>query len=75
MSPVPPTLSGEQHDPLAELRGLAARHRQLNEQLAELDREQSMLVRRARNAGYGWQMIASALGVSRQAVHKKHGRR
>jgi biotin operon repressor len=32
-------------------------------------------VRRARNRGYSWQLIALALGVSRQAVHKKYGRR
>ena len=32
-------------------------------------------VRRARNANASWQLIALALGVSRQAVHKKYGRR
>jgi len=42
---------------------------------AELDRHEAALVRKARNAGMGWQMIATALGVSRQAVHKKYGRR
>ncbi|WP_284532203.1 helix-turn-helix domain-containing protein [Nocardioides sp. T2.26MG-1] len=31
-------------------------------------------VRRARAAGWSWQEIAEVLGVSRQAVHKKHGR-
>jgi len=41
----------------------------------ELDRHEAALVRRARNLGMGWQMIATALGVSRQAVHKKYGRR
>lgn len=71
----PRTASGEQGDPLSALRDVARRHEQLNAQFAELDREQSALVRRARNEGYGWQMIASALGVSRQAVHKKYGRR
>ena len=40
----------------------------------ELDRHEAGLVRKARNAGMGWQMIATALGVSRQAVHKKYGR-
>ena len=32
-------------------------------------------VRRARDLGWSWQEIAEVLGVSRQAVHKKHGRR
>lgn len=45
------------------------------EMRAELDRHEAGLVRKARNAGMGWQMIATALGVSRQAVHKKYGRR
>jgi DNA-directed RNA polymerase specialized sigma24 family protein len=31
-------------------------------------------VRRARTLGWSWQEIADVLGVSRQAVHKKHGR-
>lgn len=28
----------------------------------------------ARRAGWTWQQIGDALGVTRQAVHKKHGR-
>jgi hypothetical protein len=40
----------------------------------ELDRLEATLVRKARNAGMGWQMIATALGVSKQAVHKRYGR-
>jgi DNA-directed RNA polymerase specialized sigma24 family protein len=32
-------------------------------------------VARARDQGWSWQEIAEVLGVSRQAVHKKHGRR
>ena len=32
-------------------------------------------VHRARELGWSWQEIAEVLGVSRQAVHKKHGRR
>jgi DNA invertase Pin-like site-specific DNA recombinase len=47
----------------------------VSELRAELDRHEATLVRKARNAGMGWQMIATALGVSRQAVHKKYGRR
>ena len=41
----------------------------------ELDRVEAIAARRARNAGASWQLIAFALGVSRQAVHKKYGRR
>lgn len=41
----------------------------------EIEREESELVRRARMEGFPWQAIADALGVSRQAVHKKHGKR
>jgi hypothetical protein len=32
-------------------------------------------VRNAREHGWSWQQIAEALGVSKQAVHKKHGGR
>jgi hypothetical protein len=32
-------------------------------------------VRNARRQGWSWQEIADALGVSRQAVHKKHAER
>jgi hypothetical protein len=59
--------SGDE-DPLKALRALRAMR-------TELDRHEVLLVRKARNIGYGWQMIATALGVSRQAVHKKYGRR
>ena len=52
---------------------LAALHA-VSEMRTELDRHEATLVRRARNLGMGWQMIATALGVSRQAVHKKYGR-
>ncbi|HWR86530.1 MAG TPA: hypothetical protein VN200_11100 [Rhodoglobus sp.] len=64
------TLTGEagDEDPLKALRAIA----QLR---AELDRHEAGLVRRARNLGMGWQMIATALGVTRQAVHKRYGRR
>ena len=64
------TLAGESdsEDPLKALRAVAEMRR-------ELDRHEATLVRKARNLGYGWQMVATALGVSRQAVHKKYGRR
>ena len=41
----------------------------------ELERLEAVQVRRARNAGLTWEQIAGALGVSRQAVHKKFGGR
>jgi len=40
----------------------------------ELDQVEAVTARRAHNAGASWQLIACALGVSRQAVHKKYGR-
>jgi DNA-directed RNA polymerase specialized sigma24 family protein len=36
------------------------------------DRLETLQVRRARELGWSWQEIADALGVTRQAVHKKH---
>lgn len=38
------------------------------------DRLEETHVRSARDHGWTWQQIGDALGVSRQAVHKKHGR-
>lgn len=55
-------------DPRVGLRAVAAL-RTLLEQLEVVQ------VRSARNQGWSWQEIAAELGVSRQAVHKKHGRR
>ncbi|WP_199035315.1 helix-turn-helix domain-containing protein [Glycomyces salinus] len=42
---------------------------------AETERLEAVLVRRARNNGSSWAQIATILGVSKQAVHKKHGGR
>jgi DNA invertase Pin-like site-specific DNA recombinase len=52
-------------DPRTGLRAVAA----LRRLLEQLERAQ---VRNARATGWSWQEIAAELGVSRQAVHKKH---
>ena len=39
------------------------------------DRLEVIQVDNARALGWSWKDIASALGVSRQAVHQKHGKR
>lgn len=54
-------------EPLPELRRLAEVRR-------EVARAEEVQVRRARIAGYSWQAIAGALGVTKQAAHKKFGR-
>lgn len=54
-------------DPDVGLRAVRA----LRRLVEELERTQ---VRRARTLGWSWQEIGDALEVSRQAVHKKHGR-
>lgn len=36
------------------------------------DRLEDLQVARARERGWSWSEIAAALGVSKQAVHKKH---
>jgi DNA-directed RNA polymerase specialized sigma24 family protein len=55
-------------DPAVGLAAVASL-RALLESLEELQ------VENARERGWSWQQIADALGVSRQAVHKKHGGR
>ena len=52
-------------DPGEGLRAVAALRR-LSERLERLQ------VQRARAAGWSWQEIAAALGVSKQAAHRKH---
>jgi hypothetical protein len=42
---------------------------------ALLESLEQLQVENARDRGWSWQQIADALGVSRQAVHKKHGGR
>lgn len=60
--------SAGSNDPLESLKAVAALRR-------ELDRVEVVAVRKARNANASWQLIALCLGVSKQAVHKKYGRR
>ena len=54
-------------DPATGLRAIRA--------LRELaDRLEALQVANARSRGWSWQQIAEALGVTRQAAHKKHAR-
>jgi hypothetical protein len=55
-------------DPAVGLRAVASL-RLLVESLEQLQ------VENARTRGWTWERIAGALGVSKQAVHKKHGQR
>ncbi|ALE05492.1 transcriptional regulator [Arthrobacter sp. ERGS1:01] len=41
----------------------------------DLARTESEMVARARAAGLSWEAIALCLGVSKQAVHRKFGKR
>ncbi len=54
-------------DPRVGLRAVAALRKLL-------ERLEAVQVRNARLKGWSWQEIAAELGVTRQAVHKKHGR-
>jgi DNA invertase Pin-like site-specific DNA recombinase len=58
------TAAGDR-DPRTGLRAVSA----LRRLLEHLETAQ---VRNARDAGWSWAEIATELGVSRQAVHKKH---
>jgi len=63
-TPIPDPLGG----PADELAAVLA--------LRELaDRLEDAAVERALRAGWSWSQVAEALGVTRQAVHKKHLRR
>lgn len=59
------TTGVDSSDPAEGLRAVASL-RVLTEKLERLQ------VDRARSLGWSWQDIAVALGVSKQAVHKKH---
>jgi hypothetical protein len=55
-------------DPLQALREATGLRRRL-------EAHEEILVHRARVSGSTWTQIAEALGVSKQAVHKKYGGR
>jgi len=55
-------------DPQVGLRAIAALRRLV-------ERLEALQVDGARRLGWSWEEIGQALGVSKQAVHKKHGRR
>ena len=55
-------------DPAISLRAVAALGRLL-------ERLEALHVSHARAQGWSWQEIAEQLGVSKQAVHRKHHRR
>lgn len=60
--------TAEDDDPASGLRAVVVLRR-----LA--DRLEAVHVAAARRSGWSWQQIGDVLGVSRQAVHKKYGRR
>ncbi len=60
----------DRDDPDGVLRELA----ELVRSRVALERQEAALVRKARNQGIVWEQIAASLGVSKQAVHKKHRR-
>lgn len=60
------TAASEDDEPLRALAASAELRR-------EVERIEAVQVRRARARGLSWAGIATALGVSRQAVHKKYG--
>ncbi len=62
------TEGASSHDPEVGLRAVAAL-RALTEQLEILQ------VDNARALGWSWQEVATCLGVTKQTVHRKHGRR
>jgi len=41
----------------------------------EVGRTEASVVREARQSGLSWEAIAQCLGISKQAVHRKYGKR
>lgn len=60
--------SGTSRDPAVGLRAVAALRRLV-------ERLEMLQVQNARDLGWSWSDIAGAIGVSKQAVHKKHAGR
>ena len=54
--------------PAEALQAVAELHR-------EVGRAEAALVRSARQAGLSWEAIAQCLGVTKQAVHRRYGKR
>ncbi|GGH36890.1 AsnC family protein [Microbacterium album] len=62
------TATPDPEEPIPALFAIAERRRALT-------REEEALVRRARMQGHSWEAIATALGITKQAAHKKFGRK
>jgi len=60
--------SVDSSDPAVGLRAVASLR-------ALVERLEALHVEQAREQGWSWQEIGAALGVSKQAVHRKHGGR
>ncbi|HLV89570.1 MAG: helix-turn-helix domain-containing protein [Acidimicrobiales bacterium] len=67
MSELAPPVTTAEDDPASGFDAVKALRK-----LADALEEQYVAV--ARRQGWTWQQIGDALGVTRQAVHKKHGR-
>ena len=59
---------GQPHDEISELASIAVAKR-------ELARREEVAVRRARQKGLSWAEIGVLLGVTRQTMHRKYGKR